>query len=124
MGFFDTFKGNQYKAELEQLQREHESLKALMTPEMRDAFMLKQEIARLQSEQTDLQKQIDGLNLTITSKNSDINALDNEIQQKKLYGWTMKSLSRSLGCINHNLSLPLRSIIKKNYPKYGLLKRI
>lgn len=83
MGFFDTFKGNQYKAELEQLQLEHESLKALMTPEMQDAFMLKQEIARLQSEQISQQKQIDDLNLTIASKNSDINALDSEIQRKK-----------------------------------------
>lgn len=83
MGFFDTFKGNQYKAELEQLQLEHERLKALMTPEMQDAFMLKQEIARLQSEQINQQKQIDDLNLTIASKNSDINALDNEIQRKK-----------------------------------------
>lgn len=83
MGFFDTFKGNQYKAELEQLKHEHESLKALMTPEMQDAFMLKQEIDRLQSEQISHQKQIDDLNLTIASKNSDINALDNEIQRKK-----------------------------------------
>ncbi len=83
MGFFDAFKGNQYKAELEQLRHEHESLKALMTPEMQDAFMLKQEIARLQSEQIGQQKQIDDLNLTIASKNSDINALDNEIQRKK-----------------------------------------
>lgn len=83
MGFFDTFKGNQYKAELGQLQLEHERLKALMTPEMQDAFMLKQEIARLQSEQINQQKQIDDLNLTIASKNSDINALDNEIQRKK-----------------------------------------
>ena len=65
MGFFDTFKGNQYKAE------------------MQDAFMLKQEIDRLQSEQISHQKQIDDLNLTIASKNSDINALDNEIQRKK-----------------------------------------
>ena len=83
MGFFDTFKGNQYKAELEQLKHEHESLKALMTPEMQDAFMLKQEIDRLQSEQISHQKQIDDLNLTIASKNSDINALDNESQRKK-----------------------------------------
>ena len=58
MGFFDTFKGNQYKAELEQLKHEHESLKALMTPEMQDAFMLKQEIDRLQSEQISHQKQL------------------------------------------------------------------
>lgn len=83
MGFFDIFKGNQYKAELEQLQHEHESLKALMTPEMQDAFMLKQEITKLQSEQLEQKKQIDDLNLIIMSRNSEIHALDDEIQGKK-----------------------------------------
>ena len=51
MGFLDTFKGKQYKTELETLKQEHENLKSLMTPELSDALALKQEILKLQNEQ-------------------------------------------------------------------------
>ena len=40
MGLFDTFKGNQYKAELEKSQAECERLKSLFTPEMQQADAL------------------------------------------------------------------------------------
>lgn len=83
MGFLDTFKGNQYKAELETLRQEHENLKSLMTPELQDAFTLKQEITRLQTEQVAEQNKIDELNSLINSKNSEIIMLDNTIKEKK-----------------------------------------
>lgn len=83
MSFLDTFKGNQYKAELEQLRQEHESLKELMTPEVRDAFHIKQEISRLQSVQASEEEKLAGLQSAITSKNSELSQLDYAIQEKK-----------------------------------------
>ena len=44
MGFLDTFKGNQYKTDLEALQKEHEYLKSLMTPEMQNALNINKKI--------------------------------------------------------------------------------
>ena len=46
MGFLDNFKGKQYKADLEQLQKEHEQLLSLLTPEMQNAFTLQQKNSR------------------------------------------------------------------------------
>lgn len=83
MSFLDTFKGNQYKAELEQLRQEHESLKELMTPEVRDAFHIKQEISRLQSVKASEEEKLAGLQSAITSKNSELSQLDYAIQEKK-----------------------------------------
>lgn len=83
MSFLDTFKGNQYKAELEQLRQEHESLKELMTPEVRDAFHIKQEISRLQSMQASEEEKLANLQSAITSKNSELSQLDYAIQEKK-----------------------------------------
>ena len=83
MSFLDTFKGNQYKAELEQLRQEHESLKELMTPEVRDAFHIKQEISRLQSAYNSEEEKLAGLQSAIASKNSELAQLDYAIQEKK-----------------------------------------
>ncbi|HBI62459.1 MAG TPA: DUF4041 domain-containing protein [Lachnospiraceae bacterium] len=83
MSFLDTFKGNQYKAELEQLRQGHESLKELMTPEVRDAFHIKQEISRLQSVKASEEEKLAGLQSAITSKNSELSQLDYAIQEKK-----------------------------------------
>ena len=49
MGLFDTFKGNQYKAELEKSQAECERLKSLFTPEMQQADALQRKIEELQN---------------------------------------------------------------------------
>ncbi len=83
MGFFDTFKGNQYKAELDALQKEYDYLKSLMTPEMQDAVSMKQEISNLQNQQLDAESKLKALCFTIDSKNREINALDTAIQEKK-----------------------------------------
>lgn len=83
MGFFDTFKGNQYKAELDALQKEYDYLKSLMTPEMQDAVSMKQEISNLQNQQLDAESKLKALSFTIDSKNREINILDTVIQEKK-----------------------------------------
>lgn len=83
MGFLDTFKGNQYKAELDQLKQEHESLKELMTPEVRDAFHIKQEISRLQGIQEAEQAKLTNIQSAIDAKNSELSSLNQTIQEKK-----------------------------------------
>lgn len=85
MGFLDTFKGNQFKNELENLRQEYENLKALMTPEMQDAFALKKEISQLQNQQKDELVKIDELDKTIIAKNKEIASLEQTIQDKKNY---------------------------------------
>lgn len=83
MSFLEIFKGKKYKAELENLQQEHEALKALMTPEMQDAMAIKREVSRLQEEQHSVQNTLEGLLHTIDNKNNDISALDQTIADKK-----------------------------------------
>lgn len=80
---FDVFRGKKYKSELLQLQKEHEAIKELMTPEMKDALNIKKEIDRLKQLKDDEQKKLDALNETIQSKNADIRKLDGSIVSKK-----------------------------------------
>lgn len=83
MAFTDIFKGKQYKADLENLQKEHEALKSLLTPEMQDAFSLQKKILQLQVQANEEQNQIYGLENTIDNKNKQISDLDQTIQSKK-----------------------------------------
>lgn len=83
MGFLDTFKGNQYKTEVENLQKELEALKASITPEMQNALEIKEEISRLQIQKNNEQNILYSLKSTIYSKNKEIQELDNIISQKK-----------------------------------------
>lgn len=83
MGFLDTFKGKQYKSELLELQSEMERLKSVMTPEMQDAFRLKEEIHNLQQHQIEINQNISSLNQIISGKNNEINSLNYAIEQKK-----------------------------------------
>lgn len=83
MGFLDTFRGKQYKNELEELNQEYENLKKLMTPEMQDALALKNEISRLQKQQEDEHERIIELENIISSKNDNILHLEQEISKKK-----------------------------------------
>ena len=68
MGFFDTFKGKQYKSELEELQSRYEEMQQLLTPEMRDAIALQDKIREL--------------NLTISQKRDAIVQLDTDYVSK------------------------------------------
>lgn len=53
MGFLDTFKGNEYKAGLEAANKRIEELEAMLTPEMRQALALADELKRLQGQLDD-----------------------------------------------------------------------
>lgn len=93
MGFFDTFKGNQYKQEVERLQSELERLKSTFTPEMHEAANIQNLISSLKAEANKvsniiaqknneinkLNNTIDSLNGTIESKETEIICLDEEI---------------------------------------------
>lgn len=72
MAFLDTFKGKQYKQEVEDLRREIERIKATFTPEM-------QEAEKLQEFTKTLSANISELNNTIVQKNNQINTLNLQI---------------------------------------------
>lgn len=76
MSFLDNFKGKQYKTELEQLQREHEQLLSLLTPEMQNAFTLQQKTAELNLQYSELVN-------SISLKNQELNSITQEIAAKK-----------------------------------------
>ncbi|WP_251205836.1 DUF4041 domain-containing protein [Acetatifactor aquisgranensis] len=87
MGFLDTFKGKQYKTELEALQAKYDNLASLMTPEMKDAFRLQEFISELEAQKADCETQLKELNDTyqrvVTGHQDVINKLDSEIEKKK-----------------------------------------
>lgn len=83
MSLFDTFKGKQYKSELATLQKEHEDLKSLLTPEMQDAFMLQKKIESLQLQCSVEEEKISSLNQVLEQMNSDISVLNKTIAEKK-----------------------------------------
>lgn len=72
MGFLDTFKGNQYKSEVERLQTELNQLRSTFTPEMYNAQNLLMLTQKLQND-------INNLNAVIGQKNNEINNLNNKI---------------------------------------------
>ncbi|MDO4296585.1 MAG: DUF4041 domain-containing protein, partial [bacterium] len=76
MGILDTFKGKQYKNELETLQKEYSDLKASITPEMQEAFTLQNQVSKLHLE-------VFSLTQTIKSMNSEIAVLNKEIAEKE-----------------------------------------
>ncbi|MCI9591663.1 MAG: DUF4041 domain-containing protein [Lachnospiraceae bacterium] len=87
MGFLDTFKGKQYKNELEALQMKYNDLTSLMTPEMKDAVKLQEYISKLEAQKVDCEIQISELNDTyqreVTEYKDVIKKLDSEIAEKK-----------------------------------------
>lgn len=83
MGFTDIFKGKQYKAELEDLQQQHDDLKKLLTPELQDAFALQNKIRELENMIQESQTTIDKLDQKISDKTNDLQELDSTISSKK-----------------------------------------
>lgn len=83
MGFLDTFKGNQYKADLEALQRQYDDLQALMTPELRDACSLQSKIRELEHSICEKEEIISNLGAEISQHTSTIKKLDSEINSRK-----------------------------------------
>lgn len=83
MAISDIFKGKQYKASMEELQKENENLKSLLTPELQNAHELKEQIDALESLKATLQTNIDNLHSIIMSKNSEIIGLNQDIINKR-----------------------------------------
>ena len=83
MGFFDNFKGKQYKSELDDLQKQFNDLQSLMTPEMKDAFLLKQKIDQLEELIRNKEKSVSDLEKTLLSKKGEIESLEKTINSKK-----------------------------------------
>ena len=94
MGFLDTFKGNQYKAELAELQQKYSDLQELLTPEMQNALMLKDTIRELnnnmQQKQDELlnlnqsfQKETEKIEKERLKRQKEIDKLNQEINCKK-----------------------------------------
>ena len=59
MGLLDTFRGQQYKNELETLQEKYDNLEKMLTPEMRDVIKLQELIAELEKQKRDIQSELD-----------------------------------------------------------------
>lgn len=83
MGLFDTFKGNQYKKEVEMLQAKIQELTSTFTPEMRQAENIQNLINNLQNEVNNLNNVIAQKNSEIANLNNVVYDLNNEIQDKK-----------------------------------------
>lgn len=90
MGFFDNFKGKQYKSEAEELRAEIDRLNSLLTPELQDASNMQKAIADLQSQIENLNSEIEHKQALIKEKAQDENQrnqriadLDYQISQKQ-----------------------------------------
>lgn len=87
MGLFDTFKGQQYKTELESLQEKYDNLEKMLTPEMQDVIKLQELISVLKTQKADIETKIKELNekyeQTLSEQQSILNGLDSQIRSKK-----------------------------------------
>lgn len=83
MGFLDTFKGNQYKKEVEALQVELDRIKATFTPEMTQANNLQNMIVNLNNEVTRIQDDINKKNQEYATAKANLLRVCDEIANKK-----------------------------------------
>ena len=100
MNFFDNFKGNYYKNELENLQQgydsllheyqneklKYEQLATLITPDIQNAIGLKQTVSNLEKEISDKENILASMQKTIKKRTLDISSLDHTISIKKEIG--------------------------------------
>jgi len=83
VSIFDSFKGKQYKSELEELREQYNNLKNSLTPEMQNVFDLNNKIATLNNQVASLQSDVAELSGIINKKHSQIEALNRTIQSKE-----------------------------------------
>ena len=76
MSFFDIFKVNNFKKEIEMLRGKVSSIESYLTPEMKDAIALENKIKSLQEQVSDLES-------SINSKIAEISELERALEQKK-----------------------------------------
>lgn len=87
MGLLDTFRGQQYKNELETLQEKYDNLEKMLTPEMRDVIKLQELIAELEKQKRDIQSELDALNekhqQIVSEHQTVLDELNSQIRSKK-----------------------------------------
>lgn len=82
MGFLDTFKGKQYKSELETLQNKYHDLAELASPEMQEAANLKELIRELEDKKADCENQLNTLNETYDKTVSHLQKETDKLESK------------------------------------------
>ena len=83
MGITDLLKAREYKERAENLSKAVAQMNEMLTPEMRDAVTLKQEIERLEGEKRKRQAELDGISNEVDLRNRLVGKLDASIEAKK-----------------------------------------
>lgn len=128
MGLFDTFKGQQYKNELETLQEKYDNLERMLTPEMQDVIKLQELISELEKQKSDILSEMDALNKNINKLYLSIKQfLTNlthkfALKKKKSFLLMKQFLLRNLDCIHHDMILLMLKNTKKTLIEYEIIK--
>lgn len=83
MGITDLLKAREYKERAENLSKAVAQMNEMLTPEMRNAVTLKQEIERLEGEKRKRQAELDGISNEVDLRNRLVGKLDASIEAKK-----------------------------------------
>lgn len=83
MGITDLLKAGEYKERAENLSKAVAQMNEMLTPEMRNAVTLKQEIERLEGEKRKRQAELDGISNEVDLRNRLVGKLDASIEAKK-----------------------------------------
>ena len=83
MGILDTFKGNEYKRQLEDASARITELEALLTPEMKEALSIQEKIKQLNAQKGKLDDVIEAQRELEAARKKKVRELDAEIEEKK-----------------------------------------
>lgn len=83
MGILDTFKGNEYKRQLEEASAKSAELEALLTPEMREALSIQEKIKQLNAQKNSLDDVIDAQRELEAARERKVRELDAKIKEKE-----------------------------------------
>lgn len=83
MGILDTFKGNEYKRQLEEASAKIAELEALLTPEMREALSIQEKIKQLNAQKNSLDDVIDAQRELEAARERKVRELDAKIKEKE-----------------------------------------
>lgn len=83
MGILDTFKGNEYKRQLEEASAKIAELESLLTPEMREALSIQEKIRQLNAQKSDLDDVIDAQRELEAARERKVRELDAKIKERE-----------------------------------------
>lgn len=83
MGLLDTFKGNEYKRQLEEATARIAELEALLTPEMKEALSIQEKIRQLNVQKSNLDDVINAQRELEAARERKINELESKIREKE-----------------------------------------